>query len=91
VSAPDPAEPVAIWHAFAPDQLAEVITGVTRTDEHTVRMVMAAVRRDGSHTFSLQRRDLAGQFIGGARWRAERAGVTDWQLHLLIAEPEGVA
>jgi hypothetical protein len=43
------------------------------------------------HEFITERHGLTGELIGGARWRAERAGVSNWRLRLLAAEPEGVA
>jgi hypothetical protein len=77
--------PIVTWNAFAPDQLADVITGVTRCDPAvSAAMVnrLADLARTGQpqvHEFSTERRDpLSG-------------GALSWKLHLLLAEPEGVA
>jgi hypothetical protein len=86
--------PLATWHAFAPDQLADVITGVTRSDPAFGQAIAARlVRLPGGarHEFGTERRDLSGALIGGALWRAERDGVSAYVLHLLQAEPCGVA
>lgn len=86
--------PLATWHAFAPDQLADVITGVTRSDPaFGLAIAQRLVRLPGGarHEFGTERRDPSGVLIGGALWRAERTGVSDWALHLLQSEPRGVA
>lgn len=91
--------PLATWHAFSPDQLADVITGVTRSDPAfglAIAARLTALARTGQcevHEFGTERRDPFefGRLIGGALWRAERDGVSGWQLHLLQSEPCGVA
>lgn len=86
--------PIATWHAFSPDQLADVITGVTRSDpEFGLGIVRRMVKGETPFEFGTERRDPFefGRLIGGALWRAERDGVSDWRLHLLQSEPQGVA
>jgi hypothetical protein len=85
--------PIATWNAFAPDQLAGVITGVTRCDASLATKFMAHLAGSGTrYEFTIERRDLAGVLIGGARWRIERHRASlSWCLHLLETEPEGVA
>jgi len=88
------ATPIATWNAFSPDQLADVITGVTRSEpEFGLGIVRRMAKGETPFEFSTERRDpFSRALIGGARWRAEyhRSSLT-WQLHLLLAEPEGVA
>lgn len=87
------ATPIATWNAFAPDQLIDVITGVTRCEAELANRVVRCVNEGRTYIFSTERRDpFSGSLIGGARWRAEyhKSSLT-WQLHLLLAEPEGVA
>jgi hypothetical protein len=86
--------PIATWNAFAPDQLADVITGVTRCEGALAAEIVRRLSRGGTEKFSTERRDpFGGQLIGGARWLAEHdAGIyASWRLHLLLTEPEGVA
>jgi hypothetical protein len=86
--------PVATWNAFAPDQLAEVIAGVTRCEGALAVEAVRRVAKGGTYEFSTERRDpFGGQLIGGARWLAEHdPGIyATWRLHLLLAEPAGVA
>jgi hypothetical protein len=86
--------PIASWNAFAPDQLADVITGVTRCEGALAAEIVRRLSRGGTEEFSTERRDpFGGQLIGGARWLAEHdAGIyASWRLHLLLSEPEGVA
>lgn len=83
--------PLATWHAFAPDQLVDLITGVTRCDPVRLREIMNETVHRGSYEFGTERRDLSGALIGGALWRAERDGVSSFKLHLLQSEPRGVA
>jgi hypothetical protein len=86
--------PLATWHAFAPDQLADVIAGVTRMDPGpATRIVQHLNTAVTSYEFSTERRDPFefGRLIGGALWRIERDGVSAYVLHLLQSEPEGTA
>jgi hypothetical protein len=86
--------PLATWHAFAPDQLAEVIAGVTRCDaERSAALVARLITGTGPHEFGTERRDPFefGRLIGGALWRIERDGVSAYVLHMLQSEPCGVA
>jgi hypothetical protein len=83
--------PLATWHAFSPDQMADLIAGVTRS-RTVAAEVMPYLAGDAYREFWTERRDLAGQLIGGARWRAEyHRSSLSWSLHLLESEPEGVA
>jgi hypothetical protein len=83
--------PIATWNAFAPDQLADVITGVTRCEGALAAEIVRRLSRGGTEEFSTERRDTSGILIGGARWRIEREDVCAWKLHLLESEPEGTA
>jgi hypothetical protein len=90
----DTETPIATWNAFSPDQLADVITGVTRSDpEFGLGIARRMVKGETPFEFGTERRDPFefGRLIGAARWRAERTGVSGYQLHLLAAEPGGVA
>jgi hypothetical protein len=99
-----PLAPIATWNAFSPAELIGVVAGVTRMDpasaEATVRGLLHGEPATTTHEFDTERRDPftgptaaghAGALIGGARWRIERADISDWKLHLLAAEPCGVA
>jgi hypothetical protein len=86
--------PIATWNAFSPDQLADIITGVTRCEGALAAEVVRRVTEGRTHEFGTQRRDpFGGQLIGGARWLAERdaSAFVGWRLHLLETEPEGAA
>jgi len=86
--------PIATWNAFSPDQLADVIVGVTRCGAAQAKKIVHELGGGGTYTFSMERRDpFSGQLIGGSRWLAEHdPGIyAKWRLHLLLSEPEGVA
>jgi len=88
------ATPLATWNAFSPDQLADVIVGVTRCGAAQAKKIVHELGGGGTYTFSMERRDpFSGQLIGGSRWLAEHdPGIyAKWRLHLLLTEPEGVA
>jgi hypothetical protein len=83
--------PLATWNASSLEELTEVVAGVTRMDTAASLDVVHRLDSDTSeHEFTTGRHGLTGELIGGARWRAERAGVSNWKLRLLAAEPEGV-
>jgi len=93
--------PRATWNAFSPEELAKVITGVTRSHPglgqevvHELTLRAAAESGAAAYEFTTERRDpFGGALIGGARWLAEHdPGIyASWRLHLLLSEPEGVA
>lgn len=90
----EPLYPIATWNAFSPDQLADVITGVTRCEGALAAEIVRRLGRGSTEEFSTERRDpFSGQLIGGSRWLAEYdPGIyASWRLHLLLTEPEGVA
>lgn len=85
--------PLATWHAFSPDQLVDVLSGVCRMDPRSSQAVIEHLSTAvTSYEFSTERRDpLSRALIGGALWRIERDGVSAYVLHLLQSEPEGTA
>ena len=86
-----PIPPLATWNAFSPHELIQVITGVTRMDPAAAEAIVRGILDGPAREFDTERRDIGGTLVGGARWQIERAGISSWKLHLLLAEACGAA